>query len=80
MKPLLFQFQQRVRGNRLDFRHNQIRLFLFDHPPHFAAVEHGETVTAVSNLHRWRVGISVAGDHFDSKPLQLNHNFLTKLT
>jgi hypothetical protein len=68
--------QQLLRGDRLDLRHDQAGLLALDHRAQLRAIEHVDHVAAVRDLHRGRIGIAIARDHLDAKPLQLDHHFL----
>ena len=79
-KALALQFGQRGGGNGLDFRHDQVGLFQFDHPAQRLAVEHVDHMGAMRDLHGGGVGVAVHRDHFDAEALQLDGDFLAEFT
>ena len=55
-----------------------MRLLLFDDGAQRLAVEHGQGVAAVRDLHGRRVGIAVDDDDLDAESLQLDGDFLAQ--
>ena len=73
-----FEFQQRIGGDRFDFRHDEIGFFCFDHPAQFRFVQHIDGVTAVRHLHPGRIGVAVNGNGFHAEPLHGNDDFFAE--
>ena len=76
----LFEFHERVRCNRFDFRHDVVRFFLFNDGTEFLAIEHVDHVAAMSHLHARSVGVTVHCNHFDAKTHHLDDDFLAQFT
>ena len=62
---LLLQRHQRVRRDGLNLRHDKVGLLLGHDTADGVAVQHGEDVRAVGDLHGGGVLVAVAGDHLD---------------
>ena len=74
----LFQFQQRIRSDRLDLGNNIVGLFLLDDGAQLRPVEHRKHVRAMSYLHGGSVRVTVQRDDFDAVPLQLDGDLLAQ--
>src|SRR5690606_26816150 len=78
-QALGFHFDQGRGVDRLDLGHHDVRALALDHRAHRGAVEHVDDVTAMRDLHRRRVGVTVDRDHLDAEALQLDGDFLAEL-
>ena len=74
----LFQFQQRIRSDRLDLGNDVVGLFLLDDGAQLRPVEHRKHVRAVSYLHGGSVRVAVQRDDLDAVPLQLDGDLLAQ--
>ena len=73
-----FEFEQCRRGDRLDFRHDQMRPLRFDHGPQRYGVQHIDDVAAMRHLHGGRVRIAIHCNHLDAIALQFDGHFLAE--
>ena len=77
---LCLDFGQHLGTDRLDLRHDIVRLVLLDRRAQQAFVQHGKDFERVGNLHGGRTGVAVACDHLATQPLGRDNEFTTKLT
>ena len=80
VKSLLFQFDQSIRCNCFNLRHDVIRLFFLHQCPQSIAVQHGNSVSAMRYLLSGGIFIAIYGDHFYAQPLQFDHYFFAQFT
>ena len=78
MVSLFFKFQELGCGDRFDLRHNISRFFLFDNGAERIRVKHIDDMTAMGDLHRRSICITVRGDHFGTEPLEFDRHFFSK--
>ena len=80
MIALLLQLNQGWRGNGLDLRYNQVRLLFFYYLTKTGAIQHGQHVAAVGNLHCRSIFIPIEGDNLNPVALQFDCNFFSQFT
>lgn len=69
---------ERVGGDGLDLRHDQMRALLLDQRAQRRGIAHVDHVRAMRDLVPRRIRVAVHGDHFDAEPLQRNDHFLAE--
>jgi hypothetical protein len=79
-QTLGLDFRQRIRGNRLDFRHHEMGAVFFDHLPQAHPVEHRKNLRVIRDLHRRGIRIGIARDHLDPVSLKLDHHLFPQLS
>ena len=70
---------QHVGGDRLDLRHDDVRLFLFDQRAQCRAVRHVDDMGAMRDLMSRRIGVTIHRDGFHAEALQRDDDFLAQL-
>ena len=74
MVAFALQGEQRIGGDRFDFRYDEVRLFAFYDLPQLCAVKHVDHVRAVGNLHAGRIRVPVDRDGFHAEPLHRDYD------
>ena len=64
VKALLFQFDQGIRCNCFNFRHDVIRLLFLHQCPQSIAIQHRNSVSTMRHLLSGGIFIAIYGDHF----------------
>jgi hypothetical protein len=72
------EFHQGVGGDGLDLGDDVVGLLPLDHRPQGLAVEHGNGVAAVCDLHRRGVVVAVDDNDLDAEALQFDDDFLAE--
>lgn len=73
-----FEFGKGVGGDGFDFGDDEVWLLEFDDFSQGFTIEHGKNVRAVRYLHGGGVGVSVAGDDFDSVTLEFDDDLFAE--
>ena len=75
-----FQLDQCIGGDGLDFRHDIVWFFSRYDLAQGVTIEHGDSMTAVCDLHRRSIFVAVDHDNLNAKPLQFDNDFLAEFT
>ena len=78
-EALFLQFGQYRSADRLDFGDDVIGPVLFGYTAQRLAIEHGEHLACIGQLHGGRIVIAVAGHDIGAEPLGRNHEFAPQL-
>ena len=78
-EAFVFEFEEGVRGDGLDFRDDAVGFFHFDEAAQGLAIKHGDDVAAVSDLHGGGIGVAVHGDDFAAEALEFDDDFFAEL-
>jgi hypothetical protein len=62
-----------------DFRHDQVRLFLFDQAAQNGAVQHVDHMAAVCDLHGGCIGVAIHCHHLHRVALQFDRDLFAEL-
>ncbi len=65
-QPRALDQRQHVGGDGLDFRHDQIRLFLLDQGTQRCSIRHVDHMRTMSELVSWCIGVTVHRNGFDA--------------